>query len=56
MITSKWLNTPTQPIGIRDVLSFLTGVFLREDCYNQSFDIGGPNVITYKEMLLLYAK
>lgn len=56
MITPKWLNTPTQPIGIRDVLSFLTGVFLREDCYNQSFDIGGPNVITYKEMLLLYAK
>lgn len=56
MITPKWLNTPTQPIGIRDVLSFLTGVFLREDCYNQSFDVGGPNVITYKEMLLLYAK
>lgn len=56
MITPKWLNTPTQPIGIRDVLSFLTGVFLHKECYNQSFDVAGPNVITYKEMLLLYAK
>ena len=56
MIAPKWLNTPTQPIGIRDVLSFLTETFLNENCYNQSFDIGGPNVITYKEMLLLYSK
>ena len=56
MIAPKWLNTPTQPIGVRDVLSFLIGVFLNKQCYNNSFDIGGPNVITYKEMLLLYAK
>ena len=56
MITPKWVNTQTQPIGIRDVLSFMTGVFMNEKCFNQSFDIAGPNIITYKEMLLLYAK
>ena len=56
MITPKWVLTKCQPIAIRDVIQYLTGVLLREDCYNESFDIGGPNVITYKEMMLLYAK
>ena len=56
MITPKWVLTKTQPIAIRDVMQFLIGVLLREDCYNDSFDIGGPNIITYKEMLQLYAK
>ncbi|ESU27285.1 nucleoside-diphosphate-sugar epimerase [Flavobacterium limnosediminis JC2902] len=56
MITPKWVLTRTQPIAIRDVIKYLIGVQLREDCYNQSFDIGGPEVLTYKEMLQLYAK
>ena len=56
MITPKWVLTKCQPIAIRDVIQYLIGVLLREDCYNHSFDIGGPNIITYKEMMLLYAK
>ncbi|WP_298394047.1 SDR family oxidoreductase [Flavobacterium sp.] len=56
MITPKWVLTKTQPIAIRDVMKYLIGVQNREDCYNQSFDIGGPNVITYKQMMQLYAK
>ncbi|MBC7525073.1 MAG: SDR family oxidoreductase, partial [Flavobacterium sp.] len=56
MITPKWVLTKCQPIAIRDVIQYLIGVLLREDCYNQSFDIGGPNIITYKEMMMLYAK
>ncbi len=56
MITPKWVLTKTQPIAIRDVMQFLMGVLNREECYDQSFDIGGPNILTYKEMLLLYAK
>lgn len=56
MITPKWVLTKSQPIAIRDVLHYLTGVLLREECYNDSFDIGGPNIITYKKMMLLYAK
>ncbi|APD06922.1 dTDP-glucose 4,6-dehydratase [Flavobacteriaceae bacterium UJ101] len=56
MITPKWLNTKTQPIAVRDVLTFLSKAILKEDLLNQSFDIGSPNVLTYKEMLLGYAK
>ncbi len=56
MITPKWVLTRCQPIAIRDVIQYLIGVLLNEPCYNQSFDIGGPNIITYKEMMLLYAK
>ncbi|MEA1785857.1 SDR family oxidoreductase [Arenibacter sp. GZD96] len=56
MITPKWVLTKTQPIAIRDIISFLTGVIGKETTYNDSFDIGGPNVLTYKEMLQQYAK
>ncbi|MEO8573603.1 MAG: SDR family oxidoreductase [Pyrinomonadaceae bacterium] len=56
MITPKWLDTRTQPIAIRNVLEFLTGVLLREDTYGGSYDIGGPDVMTYKEMLLQFAE
>lgn len=56
MITPKWVLTKTQPIAIRDVIHYLRGVLLREDCFNQSFDIGGPDILTYKQMMKLYAK
>ncbi|WP_422081571.1 SDR family oxidoreductase [Ulvibacterium sp.] len=56
MITPKWVLTKTQPIAIRDVITFLTEVIGNEDTYNDSFDIGGPDVLTYKQMLQQYAK
>ncbi|MBT8289501.1 MAG: SDR family oxidoreductase [Muriicola sp.] len=56
MITPKWVLTKTQPIGIRDVINFLSGVLGREDTYDDSFDIGGKDILTYKEMLHQYAK
>ncbi|NCA86408.1 MAG: SDR family oxidoreductase [Clostridia bacterium] len=56
MIAPRWLKTRCQPLAIRDAISFLTGVVGRADCYNEHFDIGGPDVLTYKEMLLTYAK
>lgn len=56
MITPKWLNTKCQPIAITDVLEFLTKSFLNPLTYHQSFDIGGPDILTYKEMLLGFAK
>lgn len=55
MITPKWLNTKCQPIGIADVISFLSQTLLHEKTYNRNFDIGGPDVLTYKEMLLEFA-
>ncbi len=56
MITPKWLNTKCQPIAVRNVVQFLTGVLLKENTYEKKFDIGGPEVLTYKQMLLLFAK
>src|SRR6056300_1161291 len=56
MITPKWLNTKTQPIGIRDVLSFLTNALGKKELYNSSHDIFGPEILTYKTMLLHFAE
>ncbi|MFV9550666.1 SDR family oxidoreductase [Algibacter sp. PT7-4] len=56
MITPKWLNTKCQPIGISDVIKYLSKVVLNQATYNQAFDIGGPDILTYKEMLLKFAK
>jgi len=56
MVAPKWLNTKTQPIAIRDVLTFLTRANGNEKLYNQSYDIFGPEVLTYQEMLLKFAE
>ncbi len=56
MITPKWIQTRCQPIAITDVLAFLSKSLLNPVTYNQSFDIGGPDILTYKEMLLGFAK
>lgn len=56
MITPKWLNTKIQPIAIRNVLEYLSGVLLKPETYNRSYDIGGPDILTYKQMLLLFAE
>jgi len=55
MIAPKWLKTPSQPIAIRNVIEFLARVISREATYDQSFDIGGPDILNYKEMLLKFA-
>jgi len=56
MVTPKWLNTKCQPIAISDVLEFLIRSLLNPVVYNESFDIGGPDILTYKEMLLEFAR
>lgn len=56
MITPKWINTLCQPIAITDVLAFLSKSLLNPVTYNQDFDIGGPDILSYKEMLLGFAK
>jgi uncharacterized protein YbjT (DUF2867 family) len=55
MVTPRWLNTKCQPIAIRNVIFYLRDVLFNEACYNQVFDIGGPEVLTYKQMLLQFA-
>ncbi len=56
MVTPKWVLTKTQPIAIRDVITYLRRVLLHEECMNLTFDIGGPGILTYKDMMLQYAK
>jgi len=56
MITPRWLKTKCQPIAIRNVVEFLIAVIGKTETYNNSYDIGGPDVLSYKEMLLQFAK
>ena len=52
MITPKWLNTKCQPIGISDVIMFLSKTIFNSKTFNKDFDIGGPDILSYKDMLL----
>ncbi|MEO5912157.1 MAG: SDR family oxidoreductase [Pelobium sp.] len=56
MVAPKWLKTKCQPIAIRDVLAYLEGVLGNDEAFDKTFDIGGPDILTYKEMLMGYAK
>lgn len=56
MVAPKWLNTRTQPLAIRDVLNFLERAAGREEVMSQSFDICGPEILTYKQMLLQFGE
>ena len=56
MITPKWLKTRGQPIAIRDILKYLSGVLLKKETFKKAYDVGGPDILTYKEMLLQFAE
>ena len=56
MLCPKWVNTRTQPIFIIDALAYLIGAMDCEACRGRILDIGGPDVMTYKEMMLAYAE
>lgn len=56
MVAPRWLNSKCQPIGVRDVLTYLTAAIGNEHMYGKSVDIGGPDVLSYKEMLLQYSE
>jgi len=56
MTVPRWVNTCCQPIGIRDVLFYLENVLVNEKTYDQNFDIGGPDILSFKQMMLTYAK
>ena len=56
MIAPKWLMTRCQPIGVSDVIQFLAKTMLNKATYNKNFDIGGPDILSYKDMLLGFAE
>jgi len=55
MVVPKWAATKTQPIAVDDVIRYLVGVCGRADALDQVFEIGGPDQLTYVEMLRLAA-
>ncbi len=51
MLTPSWVSTPTQPIALDDVARYLAGVCGNEPALGRGFDVGGPEVMTYREMI-----
>ncbi|MGW1525515.1 SDR family oxidoreductase [Streptomyces sp. NPDC002159] len=56
MVTPRWVRTRIQPIAVRDVLRLLVGSARMPDDVNRAFDIGGPDVLTYRDMMIGYAE
>jgi uncharacterized protein YbjT (DUF2867 family) len=51
MVTPRWVSTRTQPIARADVVAYLAGVAGREAAFGSAYDVGGPEVLTYREMM-----
>jgi uncharacterized protein YbjT (DUF2867 family) len=56
MVTPRWVASRLQPISVRDVLRYLCGVIDLPAEVNRTFDIGGPDVLTYAELMQRYAQ
>jgi len=55
MVCPEWIETRIQPIALRDVLAYLVGCILKPETAGETFDIGGPEILTYREMMQHYA-
>jgi uncharacterized protein YbjT (DUF2867 family) len=53
MLCPRWTNSPAQPIALSDVLTLLDWVVGRPDTYGEIFDVGGPDIVTYRELMQL---
>jgi uncharacterized protein YbjT (DUF2867 family) len=56
MVTPRWVGTRCQPIAIRDVLAYLRSVLDEPRAFGRVFEIGGADVLTYREMMQVYAE
>jgi uncharacterized protein YbjT (DUF2867 family) len=56
MITPRWVNTRCQPIAVDDVIGYLVGCVADERTAGETFDIGGPDILTYREMMERFAR
>ncbi|SIO38703.1 SDR family oxidoreductase [Halodesulfovibrio marinisediminis] len=54
MITPRWVYSKCQPIAVSNVLTYLTGVLDAPETVNKTYDIGGPDIVTYKELFEIY--
>jgi uncharacterized protein YbjT (DUF2867 family) len=51
MVCPRWVSTPTQPIALSDVVDYLAGVCGAPEAFGRTFDVGGPEVMSYREMI-----
>lgn len=56
MITPRWVDTECQPIAIRNVLDYLSGCLDAPETAGGTFDIGGPEIVTYRRLMRIYAE
>ena len=56
MVTPRWVHTPSQPIAVGNVLGYLIGCLDHEETTGQTYDIGGPDVLTYKDLIDIFAE
>ena len=56
MVTPKWVRMPTQPIAISNVLGYLKGCMETPETRGKTFDIGGPDILSYRELFGIYAE
>ena len=56
MIAPKWVSMPTQPIALADVVGYLAGVAGHRETIGETFDLGGPEALTYREMIELIGR
>jgi uncharacterized protein YbjT (DUF2867 family) len=56
MVAPRWLSTPTQPIALEDMIGYLDGVAARTEALGESFDVGGPEILTYGDMVKQIAR
>lgn len=56
VIAPRWVDTQCQPIAIRNVLEYLMGCLKQPDTIGKVFDIGGPDIVTYRELMHVYAQ
>jgi uncharacterized protein YbjT (DUF2867 family) len=56
MVTPRWVHTRTQPIAVADVVRYLVGVLEAPEAEGRAFDVGGPEVLEYLEMLTRVAE
>ncbi|WP_320044513.1 hypothetical protein [uncultured Desulfobacter sp.] len=56
MITPRWVHMPTQPIAISNVLGYLLGCLNTPEVRNHTFDIGGTDIVSYKDLFTIFAR
>ena len=56
MTTPRWVRSLNQPIAIRNVITYLVGCLEHEETTGQTYDIGGPDILTYRDLLDIYAE